>query len=170
MKPVRKKYDFTEGPILPQLSFFMLPILGALLLQAMYGAVDILVVGRFGTTAGISGVSTGSNMINLVIFTIAGLSTAITVLIARYIGERRMEDAGKVIGGAIAFFTALSVVLAVLLLLLARPFAMLMQAPAEALDQTVQYVDGDMVFEKTFTSLSALYSSTGPIILEQVTP
>ena len=53
MKPVREKYDFTDGPILPQLSRFMLPILGALLLQAMYGAVDILVVGRFGTTAGI---------------------------------------------------------------------------------------------------------------------
>ena len=69
MKPVREKYDFTDGPILPQLSRFMLPILGALLLQAMYGAVDILVVGRFGTTAGISGVSTGSNIINLVIFT-----------------------------------------------------------------------------------------------------
>lgn len=164
MKPVRKKYDFTEGPILPQLSFFMLPILGALLLQAMYGAVDILVVGRFGTTAGISGVSTGSNMINLVIFTIAGLSTAITVLIARYIGERRMEDAGKVIGGAIAFFTALSVVLAVLLLLLARPFAMLMQAPAEALDQTVTYVricGGGIFFIIAYNVISSVFRGMG---------
>ncbi|MBR3866175.1 MAG: MATE family efflux transporter [Butyricicoccus sp.] len=164
MKPVREKYDFTDGPILPQLSRFMLPILGALLLQAMYGAVDILVVGRFGTTAGISGVSTGSNIINLVIFTIAGLSTAITVLIARYIGERRMEDAGKVIGGAIAFFSALSVVLAILLLLLARPFAVLMQAPAEALDATVTYVricGGGIFFIIAYNVISSVFRGMG---------
>ncbi|MBQ8585394.1 MAG: MATE family efflux transporter [Butyricicoccus sp.] len=164
MKPVRKKYDFTEGPILPQLTQFMLPILGALVLQAMYGAVDILVVGRFGTTAGISGVSTGSNIINLVIFTIAGLSTAITVLIARYIGERHLSDAGKVIGGAIAFFSALSVVLAVILLIVARPFAVLMQAPAEALDQTVTYIricGGGIFFIIAYNVISSVFRGMG---------
>ena len=51
--------DFTQGSILQKLLRFMVPVLGALILQAMYGAVDILVVGKFGTTAGISGVSTG---------------------------------------------------------------------------------------------------------------
>ena len=73
--------DFTQGAIVPKLLKFMLPILGALILQAMYGAVDILIVGRFGTTAGISGVSTGSSIVNLVTFTITGLSMGITVLI-----------------------------------------------------------------------------------------
>ncbi len=43
-----------------KLSLFMLPVLGALILQAGYGAVDLLVVGRFGSTAGLSAVSTGS--------------------------------------------------------------------------------------------------------------
>ncbi len=164
MKPARNKNNFTEGPILPQLGQFMLPILGALLLQAMYGAVDILVVGRFGTTAGISGVSTGSNIINLVIFTVAGLSTAITVLIARYIGERRLHDAGRVIGGAIAFFTVLSAVLAVLLVVLARPFSVLMQAPAEALDQTVTYVricGGGIFFIIAYNVISAVFRGMG---------
>mgnify|MGYP006974354829 CR=1 FL=1 len=47
--------DFTNGPILSKMLRFMVPILGALILQAMYGAVDILIVGKFGTTAGISG-------------------------------------------------------------------------------------------------------------------
>lgn len=73
--------DFTQGAIVPKLLKFMLPILGALILLAMYGAVDILIVGRFGTTAGISGVSTGSSIVNLVTFTITGLSMGITVLI-----------------------------------------------------------------------------------------
>ena len=48
------KSDFTQGSILGKLVPFMLPILGALILQAAYGAVDLLVVGRFGTTSGLS--------------------------------------------------------------------------------------------------------------------
>ena len=48
------KTDFTQGSILKKLALFMLPILGALVLQAAYGAVDLLVVGRFGSTAGLS--------------------------------------------------------------------------------------------------------------------
>ena len=55
-----ERNDFTQGSILKKLSFFMLPVLGALILQAGYGAVDLLVVGRFGSTAGLSAVSTGS--------------------------------------------------------------------------------------------------------------
>ena len=96
--------DFTQGNIAFKMLRFMIPVLGALILQAMYGAVDVLVVGRFGTTTGISGVSTGSNVINLVIFTVAGLSMGVTVLIGRYMGERRPERIGRVIGGAIVFF------------------------------------------------------------------
>ena len=64
------KSDFTQGSILGKLLPFMLPILGALVLQAAYGAVDLLVVGRFGTTSGLSAVSTGSQVLNLVTFVI----------------------------------------------------------------------------------------------------
>ena len=46
--------DFTQGSIIKKMVQFMIPVLGALILQAMYGAVDVLVVGWFGTTAGIS--------------------------------------------------------------------------------------------------------------------
>ena len=62
------KSDFTQGNILGKMIRFMMPILGALILQAAYGAVDLLVVGRFGTTAGLSAVSTGSQVLNLVTF------------------------------------------------------------------------------------------------------
>ena len=60
------KADFTQGSILKTLVAFMLPVLGALILQAAYGAVELLVVGRFGSTAGLSAVSTGSQVLNLV--------------------------------------------------------------------------------------------------------
>lgn len=56
------KADFTQGSILKKLVAFMMPVLGALILQAAYGAVDLLVVGRFGSTSGLSAVSTGSQV------------------------------------------------------------------------------------------------------------
>lgn len=156
--------DFTNGPILAKMLRFMVPILGALVLQAMYGAVDILIVGKFGTTAGISGVSTGSNIVNLVVFTISGLSMGITVLIGKYIGEQRGEQVGKVIGGAICFFAALSVILAVLMIIFARPFAILMQAPKEALDLTVLYVricGGGIFFIIAYNVISSVFRGIG---------
>lgn len=66
------KNDFTRGSIVGKMLKFMIPVLGALILQAMYGAVDILVVGWFRTTASISGVSTGSGIVGLVTFSITG--------------------------------------------------------------------------------------------------
>lgn len=156
--------DFTQGSILGKLIKFMMPILGALILQAMYGAVDILVVGQFGTTAGISGVSTGSNIVNLVIFTVAGLSMGITVLIGRYTGEKKEDRIGKVIGGAICFFLVLSVVLAAVLLIFARPLAVLMKAPEEALDLTVTYVricGGGIVFIVAYNVISSIFRGMG---------
>ena len=92
--------DFTQGSILKKLSLFMLPVLGALILQAAYGAVDLLVVGQFGSTAGLSAVSTGSQVLNLVTFVVTQLAMGVTALIARYLGERRPERSGAVLGGA----------------------------------------------------------------------
>lgn len=118
----------------------MLPILGALVLQAAYGAVDLLVVGRFGSTEGLSAVSTGSQVLNLVTFVVTQLAMGVTVLIARYLGEKREESIGSVLGGAAAVFIVVSGILFILLVLLARPISVLMQAPQEALTLTAFYV------------------------------
>ena len=105
------KADFTQGNILKKLVAFMMPVLGALILQAAYGAVDLLVVGRFGSTSGLSAVSTGSQVLNLVTFVVIQFAMGITVLIARYLGEKRPEQIGSVIGGAAIVFTMISIVL-----------------------------------------------------------
>ncbi len=160
----QQRDDFTRGSIVAKLSGFMLPILGALILQAMYGAVDILVVGRFGSTAGLSGVSTGSNIVNLVTFTVTGLSMGITVLIGRYIGEKRQEQVGRVIGGAICFFAVLSAAVSGVLLIFARQLALLMQAPAEAVELTVVYVQicgGGLLFIVAYNVISSIFRGMG---------
>ena len=126
------KSDFTQGSILGKLIPFMVPILGALVLQAAYGAVDLLVVGRFGTTSGLSAVSTGSQLLNLVTFVITQFSMGITVLIARYIGEKKPQYIGALIGSSMLVFTIISVVLFVVMIGFSRPIAVLMQAPKEA--------------------------------------
>lgn len=158
------KQDFTQGSIPVKMIKFMMPILAALVLQAMYGAVDLLVVGKFGTTSGISGVSTGSNIVNLITFTIAGLTMGVTVLIGRYLGEGNRQRLGRVIGGVICFFLLLSVVLTVLLLIFARPLAILLQAPEEALDLTVLYLricGGGIVFVIAYNVISSIFRGMG---------
>ena len=156
--------DFTQGSILKKLSLFMLPILGALVLQAAYGAVDLLVVGRFGSTEGLSAVSTGSQVLNLVTFVVTQFAMGITVLIARYLGEKKPEYIGPVIGGGTVVFALISAVLFVIMVALARPISVLMQAPAEAVDLTASYVricGGGIFFIVAYNLLSAIFRGLG---------
>lgn len=160
----KDKNDFTQGSIVSKLIGFMVPIFGALVLQAMYGAVDILVVGRFGTTAGISGVSTGSGIVNLLTFTVTGLTMGVTIVMGQYLGEKKPEKVGQVVGGAIWLFFVLSFVIAALMLTLARPLAILMQAPKEALDLTVLYVricGGGIIFIIAYNVISSIFRGIG---------
>ena len=142
----------------------MIPVLGALILQAAYGAVDLLVVGRFGSTSGLSAVSTGSQVLNLVTFVVTQTAMGITVLIARYLGEKRTEQIGAVIGGAAVVFTIISVILFVVMVGFAHPISILMQAPTEAVDLTATYVricGEGIFFIVAYNLLSAIFRGLG---------
>lgn len=98
-----EKTDFTQGSILRKLCLFMLPVLGALILQVAYGAVDLLVVGRFGSTSGLSAVSTGSQVLNLVTFVVTQLAMGVT-LTASYV---------RICGGGTFFIVAYNLLSAI---------------------------------------------------------
>lgn len=158
------KADFTQGSILKKLVLFMMPVLGALILQAAYGAVDLLVVGRFGSTSGLSAVSTGSQVLNLVTFVVVQFAMGITVLIARYLGEKKQEQIGAVIGGAAIVFTIISIALFIVMVGLAHPISVIMQAPKEAVDLTASYVricGGGIFFIVAYNLLSAIFRGLG---------
>ena len=160
----REKADFTQGSILNKLIPFMMPVLGALVLQAAYGAVDLLVVGRFGTTVGLSAVSTGSQILNLVTFVITQFAMGITVLIARYIGAKKVEQIGELLGGAVTVFTIICIILFVVMVFFANPLAVLMQAPEEALALTSVYVricGGGIFFIIAYNVLTAIFRGFG---------
>ena len=142
----------------------MMPILGALILQAAYGAVDLLVVGRFGTTSGLSAVSTGSQVLNLVTFVITQLAMGITVLIARYIGEKRQEDIGSFIGGSSLVFALISAFLFVVMVCFSHQISCLMQAPDEAIGLTSTYVricGAGIFFIVAYNVLAAIFRGLG---------
>lgn len=160
----KENADFTKGSILKKLCWFMLPILGALILQAAYGAVDLLVVGRFGSTSGLSAVSTGSQVLNLVTFVVTQLAMGVTVLIARYLGEKKPQQIAPLLGGAALVFVLISVGLCILLVCFARPISLLMQAPEASLDLTVSYVricGSGIFFIVAYNLLSAIFRGLG---------
>lgn len=158
------KTDFTQGSILKKLFWFMLPILGALILQAVYGAVDLFVVGKFGSTAGLSAVSTGSQVLNLVTFVVTQFAMGITVLIARYIGEKKTGQIGKVLGGGVVVFTIISIGLFIFMVCFARLISVLMQAPTEAVSLTTVYVricGSGIFFIVAYNVLAAIFRGLG---------
>ena len=135
-----KNNDFTSGAILPKLLKFMLPVLFSMFLQALYGAVDLLVVGQFATTADVSAVSTGSQIIMTLTNLIVSFSMGITVAVAQRIGQKRLKDAAQTIGTGIVIFAIAGLVLALVSLLGAPALARLMNAPTQAFTLTTSYI------------------------------
>ena len=124
--------SLTEGNVRRALSRFAIPFLGASLLQFLYGAVDLIVVGQFADQAGIAAVSTGSQVMQAVTNFIIGLSTGGTVLVGQYLGARRGEDVNRAIGTLFSLFALIAVVLAAAFALSTNTIVALMQVPAAA--------------------------------------
>ena len=132
--------NFTEGKILVPLVRFALPVLAALFLQAMYGAVDLLIVGQFGTAADVSAVSTGSQIMMTLTGLVASFAMGATILLGQQIGEGNAQKGGETIGACVALFLVIGVGLTALVAPGARALAAVMRAPEEAFDLTAAYV------------------------------
>ena len=132
--------SLTEGNVRRALSRFAIPFLGASLLQFLYGAVDLIVVGQFADQAGIAAVSTGSQVMQAVTDFIIGLSTGGTVLVGQYLGARRGEDVNRAIGTLFSLFALIAVVLAAAFALSTNAIVALMQVPAAAVAPARQYL------------------------------
>ena len=132
--------NFTQGKILAPLIKFALPVLGALFLQATYGAVDLLIVGQFARSVDVSAVATGSGIMLTMSQIVISFSMGTTIILARQIGEGRHDKAGETIGGSIALFGLMGFVITSITVLGAEGLAKLMQAPEEAFSETVMYI------------------------------
>lgn len=161
---MKETQNFTKGNILLSLVRFALPVLAALFLQTMYGAVDMLVVGQFATAADVSAVSTGSWLMQLITSFVVGIAMGTTVLLGRKLGEGKPEEAGKIIGASVVLFAVIGVVITVLMELCAVPVARIMQTPAEAFDATVLYVricSAGSLFIVAYNVLGSIFRGIG---------
>jgi putative MATE family efflux protein len=132
--------NFTEGKIIGPLMKFALPVMFALFLQAMYGAVDLLVVGKFSMSEDVSAVSTGSQIMMSIGNLVASLAMGTTIYFGQQIGMGKLKRGGQIIGASVALFLFIGVCLSVIIPLTAGNIASLMQAPSEAFEQTAAYI------------------------------
>lgn len=156
--------NFTKGKILLPMIQFALPILGALFLQTMYGAVDMMVVGQFADASHVSAVSTGSWIMHLITSFIVGIAMGTTVLLGRKIGEGKEKEAGKIIGASIGLFFIIGIFLTIGMEFFAYQIVSLMQTPKEAFDATVLYVricSGGSLFIIAYNVIGSIFRGIG---------
>ncbi len=161
---MNRETDFTSGSILGPLMKFTFPIMASLILQALYGAVDLLVVGQFSTAAEMSAVSTGSQILHTITLIITGLAMGMTIIIGQQLGEKKLHEVGYTIGCGILLFAGLCLLLTLITIPLAPALSTLMQAPQAAYASTVQYVricSCGILFITSYNLLGSIFRGIG---------
>jgi len=161
---MNEKHDFTQGPIAKKMMGFAMPVFFAMLMQSLYGVVDIMIVGWFGTKADVAAVSTGAWIIWTVFSLTLGLASGITTLVGQKIGEKNYNAAVITIASSARFFLCLSIITAVLMEFLAVPCAKLMQTPPQAFENTVLYTricSAGLVCAVAYVVLGAIFRGLG---------
>ena len=161
---MEKNTTFTEGKIMQPLILFALPVLLALFLQAMYGAVDLLVIGKFATSADVSAVSTGSQIMMTLTNLVSSFAMGTTVLLGQQIGSGKKEEGGRTVGTAIVMFACIAVAMTVVLVIFAPQICSIMNAPKEAFDKTVAYVricGGGMLVIVAYNLIGCIFRGIG---------
>ncbi len=139
--------DFTHGPIGRQLLSFSMPFLLSNLMQALYGAVDMIVVGNYSYAdaalreAALSGVTIGGNVTHLVAMMVSGLTVSGTVLVGQYFGARKQEDVKKTIGTLFSLLAIVGAALTVLMLAFSSTLLGWLNTTPEAMPHAQDYLN-----------------------------
>lgn len=135
-----RQNHLTSGPVFPTLLAFSLPFLLTNLLQALYGAVDLFMVGRYADSAGVAAVATASQVMQTLTSLIVGLTTGGTIVIAQHYGARQNRDAASAIASTCVVFLLVALLLTIALIAAHDAICHAMQVPPEALSATKQYL------------------------------
>ena len=145
------------------LLLFAVPVLLALFLQAMYGAVDLLIVGKFASSADVSAVSTGSQIMTTLTNLVSSFAMGTTILLGQQIGSGKKEEGGRTVGTAILLFAGIAVIMSVILVVFAPQVSSLMNAPEEAFQKTVNYIRicGGMLVIVAYNLIGCIFRGLG---------
>ena len=156
--------DLTQGSLTKTLLLFALPYIAANFLQALYGAADLIIVGKFCESSVVSAVAVGSHLLQTLIFFITGLTVSGTVLIGKAFGAKQYENILKIINTMTICFIVASIVLSLLLICFDTQLLNLLQTPVEALHSAKDYVfvcSLGLVFVFAYNAISAILRGLG---------
>ncbi len=138
----KRKYemDMCTGSILPKVLLFAIPLMASSLLQLLFNAADIIVVGRFAGDDSLAAVGSTASIVNLLVNLFVGLSVGANVLTARYYGARKSAQLSKTVHTAMTLAIVGGVFLAFVGFFGARTILELMQSPPEVLDKAALYL------------------------------
>jgi len=157
-------HSLTKGRIGPALLRFALPFIFANFIQALYGAVDLFVVGRYSGSAAVSAVSIGSMVMMTITGIILGISMGGTVILGNKIGAEDPEGASNAVGNLTFLFLVFALVLTPLMVLLVNPITTIMQTPSEAVEEAHNYLkicSWGIPFIIGYNGVSAVYRGSG---------
>ena len=132
--------DMTEGPIFSKLLKFSIPLILSSLLQLLFNAADVVVVGRFAGDNSLAAVGSTGSLINLLINLFMGLSVGTNVVVANYFGAKQNNELHDTIHTAILVSIYSGLILTVVGVLGAKPILTFMQAPEEVLNLAALYL------------------------------
>ncbi len=132
--------DMCHGPLFRKLLFFSFPLMLSGVLQLLFNAADIIVVGQYVGSTALAAVGSTGSLINLLINLLIGLSVGANVVVARYYGAREAEMVSKTVHTAILLSLVCGVVMIFIGIALAEPLLRLMGTPDNVLDQAALYV------------------------------
>lgn len=139
-KPQSNKMDMLHGSLLDKILMFALPLAASSILQQLFNSADIAVVGRFAGSQAQAAVGSNSSVINLLINLFVGLSVGANAVIANYIGQRQKEKIRDAVHTVIVIALISGVFLLVVGIAVARPILVLMNTPANILEQAILYL------------------------------
>ena len=161
-KTLRK--DFTQGNIARQLLLFALPFMASNAMQVLYSTIDMIIVGEFVGTYGLSAVSQSSQIVNFATMVCLGFSNAGQVLISQALGAGKKKEMNDIMGTLFGFVPALSLVLSAIILIFRHPILQVMNIPDEAYDMAMDYLvicAVGLIFTAGYNMVSAVLRGMG---------
>lgn len=156
--------NLTTGPVGKTMLRFVLPYLLTCFLQTFYGLADLFVVGLYNGPEVTTAVSVGSQVTHMLTVVIVGLAMGAVVGIGRAVGAGDRRTAARTAGNTIVLFMVSALVLTVVLLFVTEPVVRLMMTPAQAVEDTCQYLRicfGGVPFITAYNVISSLYRGVG---------
>ncbi len=165
-KASAKKYeiDMCNGPLLGKILIFYIPLMLSGILQLLFNAADIVVVGRFAGNESLAAVGSTSSLTNLIVNLFIGLSVGANVLVARYYGANQKDELKEMVQTTVATAFISGVVLIFVGFLVSRPALMWMGTPEDVIAHSVLYMRiyfGGMPFMMVYNFGSAVLRAVG---------